>query len=112
MPSDATFESPISQALGYPARVAILGVLVESREETLGATSIATQAGIDPSTFHDHREALLNLGFMRKHEQTGYPTYSLANTERAKLLVELNDSLVRASEDSAAYQESVEEFLE
>jgi DNA-binding transcriptional ArsR family regulator len=91
---DTAFESPLGRALSTPARVRIAGALVESREEELLPTEIAGQAGVSERTFHNHREALVELGVMRKHHpESGYPRYALADSVVAELLVELNDAL-------------------
>jgi DNA-binding transcriptional ArsR family regulator len=91
---DTAFRSPLERALSAPARVRIAGALVESRGEELLPTEIAGQAGISERTFHNHREALVDVGVMRRHHPgSGYPRYALADSTVADLLVELNDEL-------------------
>ncbi|MFC5365426.1 ArsR/SmtB family transcription factor [Salinirubrum litoreum] len=92
--ADTTFRSPLGRALSTPARVRIAGALVESRGEELLPTEIAGQAGVSERTFHNHREALVELGVMRKHHpESGYPRYTLADSPVADLLVALNAEL-------------------
>jgi DNA-binding transcriptional ArsR family regulator len=92
--ADTAFRSPLERALSTPARVKIAGALVESRGQELLPTEIAGQAGVSERTFHNHREALVDLGVMRRHHpDSGYPRYALADSTVADLLVELNDHL-------------------
>lgn len=105
--------SPFTMAFRYPARVAIVGVLVDARDDPLGATDVARQAGIAQSTFHDHRDDLRDLGLLERHDDGAYPTYSLAETDCARALVALVDELETAySTMEEAHEESVEEFLQ
>ncbi|WP_439026859.1 winged helix-turn-helix domain-containing protein [Haloarchaeobius sp. DT45] len=112
MRSQQSFDPPLTRALAYPARVAILGILVERHDERLGASEIAAAADLSPSTFHGHREALIDLGLMEKHEGEGYPSYSLADTNQATILVELNTTLSRVYAEREGFAASVEEFVE
>ncbi|WP_435358991.1 hypothetical protein [Haloarchaeobius sp. DFWS5] len=112
MREDDSFEPALLRALQYPARVAILATLVEHRDESLGATTITAEAGLAASTFHSHRETLLDLELVEKHEGDGYPSYSLADTEQARLLADLDEALQRAYERRDDFVTSVEEFVE
>ncbi|WP_435364253.1 winged helix-turn-helix domain-containing protein [Haloarchaeobius sp. DYHT-AS-18] len=112
MPGQQSFDPPLTQALAYPARVAILGILVERHDERLGASEVATEADLSPSTFHEHRDALIDLGLMEKHDGEGYPSYSLADTEQTAILRELNTVLSRLYAEQEDFSASVEEFVE
>ncbi|WP_267640048.1 winged helix-turn-helix domain-containing protein [Haloarchaeobius amylolyticus] len=112
MGTPRSFEPPLTRALAYPARVAILGVVVERPDERLGASEIASEANLSPSTFHDHREELIDLGLLEKHDGEGYPSYSLADTDQTAQLAELNATLSRVYAEREDYAASVEEFVE
>lgn len=112
--ADTAFRSPLERALSTPARVRITGALVESRGEALLPTEIAGQAGVSERTFHNHREALVELSVMRKHRpESGYPRYALADSPVADLLVALNDQLgAQFVADTEDVQTAVQQFTE
>ena len=110
--ADTAFRSPLERALSTPARVQIAGALVESRGQELLPTEIAGQAGVSERTFHNHREALVELDVMRRHRpDSGYPRYALADSTVADLLVGFcrlrfpNDPVRRELEDAAVVRE-------
>ena len=85
---------PLAQVFVYPARVKFLAVLADDPDEEFSATTLANHADTDPSTWTDHREALLELGFVEERETSGrYPRYALADTPHARLLRELSSEL-------------------
>jgi DNA-binding transcriptional ArsR family regulator len=110
--ADAAFRSPLERALSTPARVRIAGALVESRGQGLLPTEIAGHAGISERTFHNHRDALVDLGVMcKRHPDSGYPRYALADSAVARLLVELNDELgARVVADTDGVETAVRNF--
>jgi DNA-binding transcriptional ArsR family regulator len=112
--ADTAFRSPLERALSTPARVKITGALVESRGEELLPTEIAGQAGVSERTFHNHREALVELGVMRRHHpERGYPRYTLADSTVADLLVALNDHLgSQFVADTEGVEAAVQRFTE
>ncbi|WP_435333298.1 helix-turn-helix domain-containing protein [Haloarchaeobius sp. TZWWS8] len=112
MDADEPFDQPLYRALRYPARVAILAVFVERRGEALGATTVARDAGLAVSTFHDHRDTLVDLEFVERHDEEGYPSYTLAETKQARLLCELDSVLSDVYGRREDVAVSVEEFVE
>ncbi|WP_435347480.1 helix-turn-helix domain-containing protein [Haloarchaeobius sp. HRN-SO-5] len=112
MNTDEAFDPPLERALGYPARVAILGVLTEARDQELGASEIAARADLAASTFHEHRDPLRSLGFLERTSGDGYPTYSLAETPQVEALDELDEALAAFYDESGQEDESaVREFV-
>lgn len=112
--ADTAFRSPLERALSTPARVQITGALVESRGQELLPTEIAGQAGVSERTFHNHREALVELDVMRRHHpDSGYPRYALADSTVADLLVELNDHFgSQFVDDTAGIESAIQQFTE
>jgi DNA-binding transcriptional ArsR family regulator len=110
--STTEFTSPLARGLSTPARVRIAGALVESREEELLPSDLAAQANVSKRTFHNHRDALVELGVMRKVDpDRGYPRYTLADSTVASLLVELNETLeVQFLELTEGVETAVENF--
>lgn len=85
---------PLAQVLVYPARVKLLAVLADDPSATFGATDLAEHAGVDPSTWASHRDALLDLGLVRTVETDGpHPEYALAETAAASALQHLSEEL-------------------
>lgn len=92
------FSPGLSRVLGSEARCDLLAVLAERRDEWLTAAELCERSGISRSGFHrDHKSLLLSFDVLsRRDEDDGthtFPTYRLADTEQAELLVELHDVL-------------------
>lgn len=87
-------ETPLVVLLGQPARVKIISVLVDERQQDLSISEIARQAGIARSTVYDHLDELVTLGVAEFTRESGASQrYQLADTEIAQRLYEL-DGLV------------------
>lgn len=75
---DAAENTVLTNVLGNHGKVKILTVLLARTGRDLNATEIARLAGIDPSTFHEHVDDLLDYGLVVQTRTVGNsPMYQI-----------------------------------
>jgi Fe2+ or Zn2+ uptake regulation protein len=99
--TEQSFEERISEIrdkdkltrLFRPSNAKIIAVLSISPRD-MSATQISEQAGIDPSTFYENRDFLLEQNIIEKTRKTGQsPMYDLSDSETGRLVAKLRGSL-------------------
>ncbi|OAQ51390.1 hypothetical protein HTG_17005 [Natrinema mahii] len=81
-PDDALgVDNTLTDVLGDHPKVRILAVLLSESRRDLNPSDIARLAGIERSTFYDHRKDLLNYGLIEETRTVGNSTMYQINKD-------------------------------
>jgi len=102
VPSRVFQDNPIIEVFNKPGNLRILITLIDAAGAPLSVADLSEQAKVDPQTFYNNEELLLEYGLIEKADKVGNARrYQVDMTdEPIQALMTLYDAMIDAAPDS------------